>query len=72
MSNLVTFLKSNGINTNVGKFEFIRAIGEGGNSFVYLFKKNEKNFVIKFLKLGSNENKIKRFQDEYFSLAQIP
>ena len=39
MSNLVTFLKSNGINTNVGKFEFIRAIGEGGNSFVYLFKK---------------------------------
>lgn len=72
MSNLVTFLKYNGINTNIGKFEFIRAIGEGGNSFVYLFKKNEKNFVIKFLKLGSNENKIKRFQDEYFSLAQIP
>jgi hypothetical protein len=72
MNNLVKFLKSNGINTNVGKFEFIKVIGEGGNSFVYLFKKNNNNFAIKFLKLDSNTDKIRRFQDEYFSLTQIP
>lgn len=72
MSKLVDYLKSNGIDTNVGKFNFDKQLGEGGNSYVYLFNKDKKQFVIKFLKLDVNGNKIERFKDEYFALAQLP
>lgn len=72
MSSLVSYIKSHGIDTNVGKFEFIKILGEGGNSYVYLFKKNDKQFVIKFLKSDVNSKKIERFKDEYFALAQLP
>ncbi|HDR1414311.1 TPA: protein kinase [Pasteurella multocida] len=72
MSNLVKHLKNNGIDTNIGKFSFDKQLGEGGNSYVYLFIKNNKKFAVKFLKLDVNSKKIKRFQDEYFALAQLP
>ena len=56
--------------TNIGTFSYIKSLGEGGNSYVFLFAKEDKNFAIKFLK-PSDENKLKRFKDEYFCAMQI-
>ncbi|HDS7240750.1 protein kinase domain-containing protein [Morganella morganii] len=61
------------INTLVGDFYFIKQIGEGGNSNVCLYKKNDIEFAIKFFSKGiDNRTKINRFIDEYFGMAQIP
>lgn len=61
------------IRTLVGEFSFVKQIGEGGNSNVCLYKKNDKNFAVKFFSKGTeNTSKTKRFIDEYFGMAQIP
>lgn len=59
------------LQTDIGSFEFVKSLGEGGNSFVFHFKKGEKDFAIKFLKKVDN-SKLNRFKDEYFCAAQIP
>ncbi|GLS90370.1 hypothetical protein GCM10007916_14370 [Psychromonas marina] len=57
--------------TDIGDFEFVKSLGEGGNSFVFHFKKGEKDFAIKFLKKAES-SKLNRFKDEYFCASQIP
>jgi serine/threonine protein kinase len=59
------------LQTNLGEFTFIKSLGEGGNSFVYLFEKGNKNFAIKFLKHNDDAKKLNRFKDEYFCAIQI-
>ncbi|WP_181314786.1 serine/threonine protein kinase [Photobacterium phosphoreum] len=59
------------IQTDIGDFEYVKSLGEGGNSFVFHFKKGEADFAIKFLKT-TDESKLNRFKDEYFCAAQIP
>jgi serine/threonine protein kinase len=63
--------KANILQTDIGNFEFVKSLGEGGNSFVFHFNKGEKSFAIKFLKKTEN-SKLNRFKDEYFCAAQIP
>lgn len=58
------------LNTDIGDFTYVKSLGEGGNSFVFQFTKEDKNFAIKFLK-PSDERKLKRFKDEYFCAMQI-
>lgn len=61
------------IKTLVGEFTFVEQIGEGGNSNVCLYIKDDKEFAIKFFSKGVDENsKTSRFIDEYFCLSQIP
>ncbi|EOA2989920.1 serine/threonine protein kinase [Yersinia enterocolitica] len=63
----------NVINTLVGEFYFIKQIGEGGNSNVCLYRKNNLLFAVKFFSKGTeNASKTQRFIDEYFGMAQIP
>ncbi|MEE3652926.1 MULTISPECIES: serine/threonine protein kinase [unclassified Brenneria] len=59
------------IQTDIGDFEYVKILGEGGNSFVFHFKKGNADFAIKFLK-ATEDSKINRFKDEYFCAAQIP
>lgn len=59
------------LNTDIGNFEFVKSLGEGGNSFVFHFKKEDKDFAVKFLKT-TQDSKLNRFKDEYFCAAQIP
>lgn len=59
------------IQTDIGDFEYVKSLGEGGNSFVFHFKKGDADFAIKFLKT-TEESKLNRFKDEYFCAAQIP
>lgn len=59
------------LETNIGSFEYVKSLGEGGNSFVFHFKKGSMDFAIKFLK-QKEESKLNRFKDEYFCAAQIP
>lgn len=74
IKNLIKKLKETKIiNTLVGEFSFDKQIGEGGNSNVCLYKKNDVEFAVKFFSKGTeNSSKIKRFIDEYFGMAQIP
>lgn len=70
--NLCSLLKElKTIDTDIGTFKFVKNIGEGGNSYVYLFEFQNKKFAIKFLK-NNDSNKLIRFKDEYFCFAQIP
>lgn len=59
------------LQTNIGSFDYVKSLGEGGNSFVFHFKKGNVDFAIKFLK-KKEESKLNRFKDEYFCAAQIP
>lgn len=63
------------INTDLGRFSFIKNIGEGGNSEVFLFEKttieHSQNFAIKFLKDNFSNSQLARFKDEYFCIQQI-
>ena len=59
------------LQTDIGDFTYARSLGEGGNSFVFLFEKEGMSFAIKFLK-PCEQDKIKRFKDEYFCAMQIP
>ncbi|WP_456311510.1 protein kinase domain-containing protein [Serratia proteamaculans] len=74
IKNIIKKLKETKIiNTLVGEFSFIEQIGEGGNSNVCLYKKNNIDFAVKFFSKGTeNSAKTKRFIDEYFGMAQIP
>lgn len=47
------------ISTLVGEFSFIKQIGEGGNSNVCLYKKNNIKFAIKFFQRVSITNQKK-------------
>lgn len=60
------------IDTNVGRFEFKKEIGEGGNSNVFLFSKSGHDFAIKFLKPSHDHSKTDRFKDEFFCVSQMP
>jgi serine/threonine protein kinase len=68
--NLVSYFKSNKLNTGVGDFEFVKQLGQGGNATVYSFKKCDTLFAIKFIE-QLDANKIARFVDEFFCSAQI-
>lgn len=63
------------IDTDLGKFSFIKNIGEGGNSEVFSFQKTTLNhsqkFAIKFLKNNFSSSQLARFKDEYFCIQQI-
>lgn len=59
------------LQTDVGDFSYYKSLGEGGNSFVFHFKKGEKDFAIKFLKTNDT-SKLNRFKDEFFCAMQIP
>ncbi|KDA94314.1 protein kinase [Pantoea sp. SIMBA_072] len=74
INNLIQKLKkSKIINTLVGEFSFIEQIGQGGNSNVCLYKKNNIDFAVKFFSKGTeSSSKTKRFIDEYFGMVQIP
>lgn len=68
-----SLLKANKwIDTNVGKFEFKKEIGEGGNSNVFLFSNSGHDFAIKFLKPSKDHRKTDRFKDEFFCVSQMP
>lgn len=70
---LSSLLKANKIiDTNVGKFEFKKEIGEGGNSNVFLFSNSGHDFAIKFLKPSGDHRKTDRFKDEFFGVSQMP
>jgi eukaryotic-like serine/threonine-protein kinase len=56
--------------TDLGEFEYVKQIGEGGNSLVFLFEKSAQSFAVKFLKL-SEATKENRFKDEYFCSMQM-
>lgn len=71
MSLSKTLSKNKFIQTDIGDFEYVRSLGEGGNSLVFQFKKASANFAIKFLKTRE-DSKLNRFKDEYFCAAQIP
>ncbi len=69
---LVEFFKSNPtLETDVGKFDFVRNIDQGGNASVLRFKRDEHPFAIKFIP-HNNNGKIQRFRDEFFAASQIP
>lgn len=74
VTNLIKRLKeAKTINTLVGEFTFVKQIGEGGNSNVCLYTKNDIEFAIKFFSKGIDDSsKTDRFIDEYFGMAQIP
>ena len=63
------------IDTDLGKFSFIKNIGEGGNSEVFSFQKTTLNhsqkFAIKFLKDDFSSSQLARFKDEFFCIQQI-
>lgn len=63
------------IDTVLGKFFFIKNIGQGGNSEVFSFKKttlkHSQKFAIKFLKNDFSNSQLARFKDEFFCIQQI-
>lgn len=73
IDNLIKKLKKNNIITTlVGEFKFVKQIGEGGNSNVCLYSKNDIEFAIKFFSKGIDDSsKNSRFIDEFFCLSQI-
>jgi len=70
-----TLKKKKEIDTVLGKFSFIKNIGEGGNSEVFSFEKTTLNhsqkFAIKFLKNDFSNSQLARFKDEFFCIQQI-
>ncbi len=67
---LASELKKNKLTTNIGEFDFVKQIGQGGNAHVFEFKKETKHFAIKFLE-HTNQKKINRFIDEFFCAIQV-
>lgn len=69
---LVQHFKNNPIlDTDIGVFEYVSDLGQGGNASVLKFKRGEHDFAIKFIPHG-DEGKLRRFRDEFFCAAQIP
>ncbi|MCD4500152.1 protein kinase domain-containing protein [Chromobacterium vaccinii] len=66
---LISELKNTKLATNIGEFEFVKQIGQGGNALVCEFKKDKVHFAIKFLE-HIDQKKINRFIDEYFCATQ--
>lgn len=59
--------------TDIGDFNFQESqLGSGGNSTVFLFERNSKEYAIKFLTIENDSRKIQRFKDEFFAMAQCP
>lgn len=72
LSSLPNFFKNNPLlQTDISDFIYSKELGSGGNSSVFLFKKENKNFALKFLQTD-NYSKTNRFKDEYFCAIQIP
>lgn len=69
------------ISTDLGIFSFVEHIGEGGNSEVFLFKRElprdvledgfKNKVAIKFLKADVSDSQLPRFKDEFFCVQQI-
>jgi serine/threonine protein kinase len=59
------------LDTDIGKFEFVSALGQGGNAHVLKFKRGKHEFAIEFIP-HNDDGKLRRFQDELFCAAQIP
>lgn len=71
-ANLVQHFKKNPVlDTDIGAFEYVSDLGQGGNANVLKFKRNAHEFAIKFIPHGE-EGKLRRFRDEFFGAAQIP
>jgi len=69
---LVGFFKQNpGLETDIGKFDFVKNIDQGGNANVLRFKRGDHLFAIKFIP-HNDEGKVRRFRDEFFAASQIP
>lgn len=69
---LVQYFKKNPVlDTDIGAFEYVSDLGQGGNASVLKFKRGEHEFAIKFIPHG-DEGKLRRFRDEFFCAAQIP
>lgn len=73
MSLIKTLRELKSITTDVGTFDYVNNIGEGGNSDVFEFNKGTQKYAIKFLKKGmmTSTGKLARFQDEYFCMSII-
>lgn len=65
------FKKSPMLETDIGAFEYVSNLGQGGNASVLKFKRGEHEFAIKFIP-HDEEGKLRRFRDEFFGAAQIP
>lgn len=68
------YIKSNSksIETNIGTIKDLEILGEGGNSYVYSGKLNDKDIAIKvFTELNDNK-KLERFKAEYLNLQFLP
>ncbi|MFP3588572.1 protein kinase [Paraburkholderia sp. SIMBA_055] len=69
---LVEFFKKNPtLETDVGNFDFVKSIDQGGNANVLQFKREDHLFAIKFIP-HDNDGKVRRFRDEFFAASQIP
>lgn len=69
---LVQFFKKNPVlETDIGNFEYVSSMGQGGNAHVLKFKRTVHEFAVKFIPHGENV-KLARFRDEFFSASQIP
>jgi serine/threonine-protein kinase len=56
--------------TDIGNFDYVQQIGQGGNALVFSFKKGSRQFAIKFLE-SADKGKLSRFKDEFFCTMQI-
>lgn len=69
---LVKYFKKNPLlEIDIGEFEYVSPIGQGGNAHVLKFKRGMHEFAIKFI-LHGESGKLARFRDEFFGAAQIP
>lgn len=65
------FKKSSVLETDIGPFEYVSDLGQGGNASVLKFKRGKHEFAIKFIAHGE-DGKLRRFRDEFFGAVQIP
>jgi serine/threonine protein kinase len=65
------FRKKPVLETDIGDFEYVSSMGQGGNAHVLKFKRAAHEFAVKFIPHGEN-GKLARFRDEFFGAAQIP
>lgn len=69
---LVQYFKNNPLlEIDIGEFNYVSNLGQGGNASVLKFKRDDHEFAIKFIP-HNEEKKIHRFRDEFFCAAQIP
>lgn len=69
---LVQYFRKNPVlESDVGDFEYISSMGQGGNAQVLKFTRKAHEFALKFIPHGEN-GKLARFRDEFFGASQIP